>query len=88
MDSAAASARLRGTALDCFTTPVPGPAWQVKPSTYVVSALDRAIDPGVQRRMAVGLKDVREWQTSHSPFYSHPDAVVGLVNEIVAMTSG
>ncbi|MDX3539625.1 alpha/beta hydrolase [Streptomyces sp. MB09-01] len=59
-------------------------SWKHTPSTYVVCALDRAIDPGLQRRMASRCTDVREWQTGHSPFVGRPDLIVELVLELVA----
>ncbi|MEU6111084.1 alpha/beta hydrolase [Streptomyces albidoflavus] len=58
--------------------------WRTTPSTYVVCARDRAIDPGVQRRMAARCGEVREWPTGHSPFVGRPELVVGLVREVLA----
>ncbi|MFG2475716.1 alpha/beta hydrolase [Streptomyces fagopyri] len=58
--------------------------WKRTPSTYVVCAQDRAIDPGLQRKMASRCTDVREWQTGHSPFVGHPDLVVELLREPLA----
>ncbi|MEY2231306.1 alpha/beta fold hydrolase [Streptomyces sp. BF23-19] len=62
-------------------------SWQDTPSTYVVCAQDRAIDPGVQRRMAARCTDVREWRTGHSPFVGRPRLVVALLRELLATTS-
>ncbi|WP_445270650.1 alpha/beta hydrolase [Streptomyces sp. DSM 41634] len=59
-------------------------SWKDTPSTYVVCARDRAIDPGLQRRMASRCTDVREWQTGHSPFVGRPDLIVELVLELLA----
>ncbi|MFD7785695.1 alpha/beta fold hydrolase [Streptomyces nojiriensis] len=61
-------------------------SWKHTPSTYVVCAQDRAVDPGVQRRMASRCTDVREWQTGHSPFVGQPRLVVGLLQELLAST--
>ncbi|MFD5411333.1 alpha/beta fold hydrolase [Streptomyces nojiriensis] len=61
-------------------------SWKDTPSTYVVCAQDRAVDPGVQRRMASRCTDVREWQTGHSPFVGQPRLVVGLLRELLAST--
>lgn len=58
--------------------------WKHIPSTYVVCAQDRAIDPGLQRRMASRCGDTREWLTGHSPFVGRPDLVVDLVQELLA----
>ncbi|MFE5680083.1 alpha/beta hydrolase [Streptomyces erythrochromogenes] len=59
-------------------------SWKHTPSTYVVCALDRAIDPVLQRRMASRCTDVREWRSGHSPFVGQPDLVVELVLELLA----
>ncbi|MFF3089538.1 alpha/beta fold hydrolase [Streptomyces nojiriensis] len=61
-------------------------SWKHTPSTYVVCAQDRAVDPGVQRRMASRCTDVREWQTGHSPFVGQPRLVVALLQELLAST--
>ncbi len=62
-------------------------SWKHTPSTYVVCADDRAIDPGLQRMMAARCTNMREWQTGHSPFVGRADLVVGLVQELLATTS-
>ncbi|MGW4374874.1 alpha/beta fold hydrolase [Streptomyces albidoflavus] len=62
--------------------------WRTTPSTYVVCARDRAIHPGVQRRMAARCGEVREWPTGHSPFVGRPELVVGLVREVLAGLGG
>ncbi len=59
-------------------------SWKRTPSTYVVCAQDRAIDPGLQRRMASRCTDVREWKTGHSPFVGQPDLIVELLRELLA----
>ncbi len=59
-------------------------AWKDTPSTYVVCAEDRAIDPSLQRTMATRCTASREWRTGHSPFVGHPDLMVGLVRELLA----
>ncbi|WP_431944700.1 alpha/beta hydrolase [Actinacidiphila sp. bgisy167] len=58
--------------------------WRDTPSTYVVCARDRAIDPDLQREMATRCADVREWRTGHSPFVGRPDLVVALLLELLA----
>ncbi|MER7734610.1 alpha/beta hydrolase [Streptomyces erythrochromogenes] len=57
-------------------------SWKETPSTYVICAQDRAIDPGLQRIMAARCTDVRTWQTGHSPFVGRPDLVVELLREL------
>ncbi|WP_405864116.1 alpha/beta hydrolase [Streptomyces sp. NBC_00005] len=59
-------------------------SWKHTPSTYVVCGQDRAIDPGLQRKMASRCTDVREWQTGHSPFIGQPDLIVELLQELLA----
>jgi pimeloyl-ACP methyl ester carboxylesterase len=59
-------------------------SWKHAPSTYVVCAQDRAIDPGLQRKMASRCTDVREWQTGHSPFVGQPDLIIELLRELLA----
>ncbi|WP_432043964.1 alpha/beta hydrolase [Streptomyces cadmiisoli] len=56
-------------------------SWKRTPSTYVICARDRAIDPGLQRKMASRCIDVREWQTGHSPFVGQPSLIVELLQE-------
>ncbi|MFJ8007769.1 alpha/beta fold hydrolase [Streptomyces fagopyri] len=97
-DRAAASlyhdcpAPLAARAVDLLRAQAPGcgrgvpvrHGWKHTPSTYVVCARDRAIDPGLQRRMASRCTDVREWWTGHSPFVGRPDLIVDLVRELLA----
>ncbi|MFF2787048.1 alpha/beta fold hydrolase [Streptomyces sp. NPDC058049] len=61
-------------------------SWKEIPSTYVVCAQDRAVDPVLQRRMASRCADVREWRTGHSPFAGQPRLVVELLQELLAST--
>lgn len=58
-------------------------SWKHTASTYVVCGRDRAIDPGLQRKMASRCTDVREWQTGHSPFVGQPDLIVELLQELL-----
>ncbi|MCX4460866.1 alpha/beta hydrolase (plasmid) [Streptomyces sp. NBC_01340] len=59
-------------------------SWKHTASTYVVCGRDRAIDPGLQRKMASRCTDMREWQTGHSPFAGQPDLIVELLQELLA----
>jgi pimeloyl-ACP methyl ester carboxylesterase len=55
-------------------------AWRTIPTTYVVCTEDRMIHPDTQRDMAAAAgAEVIEWDSSHSPFLSHPDLVADLV---------
>ncbi|GAA5017045.1 alpha/beta hydrolase [Streptomyces siamensis] len=62
-------------------------SWKRTPSTYVVCAQDRAIDPDLQRKMASRCTNVCEWQTGHSPFVGQPDLVVELLQELLVTTN-
>ncbi len=57
-------------------------AWRTIASTYIVCTLDRAIDPAVQRRLAVRASQTVELESSHSPFLSRPVAVASLIGTI------
>ncbi|MFF4305342.1 alpha/beta hydrolase [Streptomyces sp. NPDC001601] len=59
-------------------------SWKHASSTYVVCAQDRAIDPALQRKMALRCTDTREWQTDHSPFVGQPELIVELLQELLA----
>ncbi|MGW7529862.1 alpha/beta hydrolase [Streptomyces sp. NPDC054783] len=61
--------------------------WKRTPSTYVVCGQDRAIDPGLQRKMASRCTNVREWPTGHSPFVGQPHLIVELLQELLATTT-
>lgn len=82
---------LAARAVDLLRTQAPGcgrgvpqrHSWKTTPSTYVICAQDRAIDPGLQRTMAARCTDAREWQTGHSPFVGQPDLIVELLRELL-----
>ncbi|WP_127128763.1 alpha/beta fold hydrolase [Georgenia sp. SYP-B2076] len=72
-------------ALAPFLTPVELPDGGVPVRRdYVLSALDRAIPPALQRRMATegGATTVIELAADHSPFYSCPDELVDALEEL------
>ncbi|GGS23351.1 hypothetical protein Snoj_25000 [Streptomyces nojiriensis] len=75
---------LRAQASGCGRGVPERQSWKDTPSTYVVCARDRAVDPGLQRTMAARCTDVREWRTDHSPFVGQPRLVVGLLQELLA----
>ncbi|MDF3139919.1 MULTISPECIES: alpha/beta hydrolase [unclassified Streptomyces] len=58
-------------------------SWKHTPSTYVVCARDRAIEPELQRVLARRCTSVREWPTGHSPFVVRPELVVDLMLELL-----
>ena len=59
-----------------------GEAWRDHPTTYVVCKDDAAIPPGIQREMSELADRVLEWDCGHSPFFSDPDLVCELLQEL------
>lgn len=57
-------------------------AWRETPSTYVVSTLDRAVAPDVQRRMAERCTTVLEVEAGHSAFLSRTAEVAGIIARV------
>jgi pimeloyl-ACP methyl ester carboxylesterase len=74
-----ALARLRPMQLSCLGTPVGSPAWIEKPATYVVCTQDRAVHPELQRVMADRCAESIDCPSGHSPFFSKPDLVAGVL---------
>ena len=62
--------------------------WKDTPSTYVVCARDRAIDPAVQRMMARRCTASQEWPTGHSPFVACPRRLVALLRGLAGAAAG
>ncbi|MEP6482024.1 MAG: alpha/beta fold hydrolase [Rhodoglobus sp.] len=56
-------------------------AWRELPSRYIVCADDRAVEPSLQKRLALRCTDSTTISTSHSPYISQPvliaDAILG-----------
>jgi pimeloyl-ACP methyl ester carboxylesterase len=71
---------------DIVETSVP-PAWSLYPTTYIVTAQDRGVNPDDQRAMAAKADDVVELDTSHSPFLSQPKKVADIIAERVKLYS-
>jgi pimeloyl-ACP methyl ester carboxylesterase len=57
-------------------------AWRDRPSTYVVCADDRAVDPRLQRILSSRCTRALEWPTGHSPFLSDPAMVADLLVDL------
>jgi pimeloyl-ACP methyl ester carboxylesterase len=68
--------------VDALGGKISEPAWRSKPSWYLVATDDRMIPPPAQRSMAerAGATVVEE-AGSHSIFLSHPEAVVGVIEQ-------
>src|SRR5580658_7145486 len=77
----------RPIALKCMQEKAPPPAWKTKPSWCLLEEEDRMIAPETQRYMAerMGAK-VRTHHVDHSPMYTAPDAVVGVILEAAKET--
>lgn len=70
--------------LDAVGTPISDPAWNKKPSWYMVTTEDKIIPPLVQRKMRerAGSTFV-ELDSSHAVYVSRPDAVAEFIEEAV-----
>lgn len=65
-----------------FDASVSQPAWQSKPSWYLVTTEDRILSPRTQRDMAAAIRaTIHEISTSHLPMLSRPEAVVEIIAE-------
>lgn len=63
-----------------FEASVAKPAWQSKPSWYLVTTEDRILNPETQREMAKQIKaTMKELATSHMPLLSNPQAVADII---------
>jgi len=79
-----AIAHLKPQLAAAFSEPVPHPAWQRAPSTYMVCAQDGAIPPELQRQtFAPRAGRVLELDTGHSPFLSNPRALADALTHVV-----
>jgi pimeloyl-ACP methyl ester carboxylesterase len=67
---------------DLFNQPVPGAAWKVKPTYYIVGSEDRTIQPELERFLAKRMKArVTELPTSHVPMVSQPQRVYEVIRQ-------
>jgi pimeloyl-ACP methyl ester carboxylesterase len=66
-----------------FTAPVGAVAWRDVPTTYVICDRDNAIPVPAQEMLAGRADNVTRLDASHSPFLSHPDAVVGIIRGVL-----
>ena len=79
----------RPIAVKCIQEKAPVPSWKAKPSWFLVAEEDRMIPPDTQCFMAqrMGAK-TRTHRVDHSPMYTAPDLVVGLILEAAEETLG
>ncbi len=77
----------RPIALKCIQEKAPVPVWKTKPSWFLVAEEDRMIAPETQCFMAkrMGAK-IRTHPVDHSPMYTSPDVVVGVILEAARET--
>jgi pimeloyl-ACP methyl ester carboxylesterase len=77
----------RPIALKCIQEKAPVPAWNRKPSWFLVAEEDRMIAPETQRYMAerMGAK-VRAHHVDHTPMHTAPEIVVGVILETAQQT--
>jgi pimeloyl-ACP methyl ester carboxylesterase len=67
---------------DLFGQPVPGAAWKLKPTSYIVGSDDRTIQPELQRFLAKRMNaKVTEVASSHVPMLSQPRRVYEVIRD-------
>jgi len=70
---------------DLFSLPVPGAAWKLKPTSYIVGSADRTIQPELQRFLAKRMNaKVTEVASSHVPMLSQPRRVYEVIRDAAA----
>jgi pimeloyl-ACP methyl ester carboxylesterase len=68
--------------VDALSGQITEPAWQSKPSWYLLTTEDRMIPPPAQRAMSERAgSTVVEAQGSHAIYVSQPAAVAGLIRD-------
>ena len=77
----------RPISIHCIQQPALTPAWKTKPTWYLLAEEDRMINPKTQRFMAERMRaTVRPVRADHSPMYTEPKLVVGIILEAVRAT--
>jgi pimeloyl-ACP methyl ester carboxylesterase len=77
----------RPLAVKCIQEKARVPAWQAKPSWFLLAQEDRMIAPETQRYMAerMGAK-IRTHNVDHTPMHTSPEVVVGVILEAARET--
>jgi pimeloyl-ACP methyl ester carboxylesterase len=71
--------------LEALSGAITQPAWQTKPSWYLVTTEDKMIPPDAQRAMSKRAgSTVVEVKSSHAVYMSHPEAVAHLIKQAAA----
>jgi len=77
----------RPIAVNCIQEKAPAPAWKTKPSWFLLAGKDRMIAPETQRYMAERMgAAIREHSVDHSPMYTAPEVVAGVILEAARQT--
>lgn len=76
-----AVARHRPAPAAIFAEAVTNPAWLERPSTYIVCAEDRAVDPAYQRGCGQRMGSMATVPADHSAFLSATDALCAVIAE-------
>ena len=67
---------------DLFSQPVPGAAWKLKPTYYIVGSEDRTVQPELQRFLAERMgATITELASSHVPMLSQPRRVYDVIKK-------
>ena len=86
-DRAVLAAVQRPISTNCISVPAGRPLWKDIPSWYLVAKDDRMIVPETQRYMAERMgATIRAHKVDHSPMYTAPDVVVGVILEAAQHT--
>ena len=57
-------------------------AWRTIPTTYIVCTEDQALLAPGQRELARRADRIAEWPTDHSPFFSNPQLLIDLLDNL------
>jgi pimeloyl-ACP methyl ester carboxylesterase len=77
----------RPIAVKCIQEKAPLPAWKTKPAWFLLAEQDRMIAPETQRFMAGRMAaKIRIHDVDHSPMYTAPHVVVGVILEAARET--
>ena len=77
---ALARAVQRPISVRCIQEPAPEPAWNSKPSWFLIAEEDRMINPKTQRFMAERMRaQTRSLPVDHTPLLTAPGAVVDMI---------
>ncbi|GAA3289481.1 alpha/beta hydrolase [Streptomyces cinereospinus] len=64
--------------------PITSAAWHTRPSTFVVCADDRVVNPELQRRLSKRATHTVTWDSDHGVFASHEADTIELLSRLAA----